>query len=91
MSLFFISYSIYIFSMRKLITRIGEPFTLRGRTYICNPTPTPETFISCIECIFYKERRFLNGKITSPCSLEVYYDKIVRKCCGSGGVYESYN
>lgn len=77
--------------MRKVITKIGEPFTLRGRRYICNPTPTPGMFISCIECIFYKEKRFLKGKLTSPCSLEAYYDRIVRKCCGSGGVYESYN
>ena len=81
----------YAFSMRKVITKIGEPFTLRGRTYICKPTPTPGMFISCTECIFFKEKRFCKGNLISPCSLEAYYDRIVRKCCGSGGVYESYN
>lgn len=77
--------------MSKIITKIGEPFTLRGRTYICNPTPAPEVFISCIECIFYNEKKFLNGKLKSPCSLEANYNEVVKKCCGSGGVYESYN
>ena len=75
--------------MRKIITRVGEPFTLRGRTYICNCLPG--AFLSCDECIFYKTNRRVNGVYVSPCGLDAYYSRVVSKCCGTGGVYESYN
>ena len=74
--------------MNKIITRIGEPFILRGRTYICRNIPA--TFIHCDRCIFYKANRQLNGVYVSPCGLDAYYSRIVGKCCQTGGVYESY-
>ena len=73
--------------MKKIITKINESFTLRGKAYICKQ-PVDNLWISCSKCIFYKKNRPLDAY---PCKLDTYYAHIVQKCCGTGGVYESYN
>lgn len=74
--------------MKKIITRINESFTLRGKVYICKQ-PVSDLWIPCSQCIFYKKNT--PSIDVCPCKLDAYYAHIVQKCCGSGGVYEPYH
>lgn len=74
--------------MNQIITKVNTPFTLRGRMYICKQ-PANHVWIPCNRCIFYKKNIKKRGEFA--CKLDIYYNHNIGKCCGLGGVYESYN
>lgn len=74
-----------------IITKVGEPFTLRGKQYIL---PEAEEFWqSCMHCIFYRKKHYKvsDDDDFSYCLLKSVYKKsVVVACGGHPSVYQKF-